>query len=277
MGIHMEQTLKYKQMPHPPVDIMGRASTAAGLCTGCTQDRGRGPSGKPRLACPILLARLLLLGSLAQDNVQGSKVSLPGDTAAPCPGCMPATPAASPCQPCAPGSWGVAEPHAWPAAAGGAWCPTAAHLVYAGCALQDALHKHNPDFSTVVLQDKVHPGKCKPSPAAVSPGDGAACPAVSSQLLTGLAVLRLCHGALPGPHVIPEPGRLTPSRDGHRQLGAGARRHRYSLLERLRVRRGLGGHRATHPSPNMGDWVLVGTSGGSPGVLLPALQARLRG
>lgn len=46
----------------------------AAFCTSCMQDCGQGASGKPRLACPILLAwLLLLLGSLAQGNT-GLKV-----------------------------------------------------------------------------------------------------------------------------------------------------------------------------------------------------------
>lgn len=142
-------------------------STAIALCSGCTQDRSQGPREKPWLACPILPARLLLLGSLAQDNVQCSKVSLPGATAAPCPGLQarPSTSSSSPCQPCALGSCGVEAPCACPTAAGGAQCPTAACLVHTGC---PPLHKH----TQTVAQDKVHLGKCKPSPAAVSPGMG---------------------------------------------------------------------------------------------------------
>lgn len=47
--------------------------------------------------------------------------------------------------------------------------------------LQDTLHKRSPDFGTAVLQDKVHLGKCKPSPVTASPGNRAVCPVVPSQ------------------------------------------------------------------------------------------------
>lgn len=100
---------------------MGRASPEA---ASCTQDHGPGPGGQPQLACPSLLARLLF-SSLVQDIAQGSKSSLPGSTAAPCPGLWArvAVPAVPPCHPCALGSWGLAVPHACPTAAGGAQCP----------------------------------------------------------------------------------------------------------------------------------------------------------
>lgn len=138
--------------------------------------------------------------------------------------------------------------------------PTTAHLVHSGCPLEDTLHKHSPDIGTAVLQDKVHLGKCKPSPESVSLKDGAAHPAVPSQPPSDLAVLRLCCGALPAPQVLPEPGRITPRRDRHRRLGTGARRHRHSLLETPRVQRGLRCHTVAHPAPS----VRVGLRGDNP-------------
>lgn len=44
------------------------------------------------------------------------------------------------------------------------------------------------------------------------------------------------------------------------------------MLERPKMQRGLGSHRPAYPSRSMGDRVLVGMSGGSPGVLLPAFH-----
>lgn len=104
---------------------------------------------------------------------------------------------------------------------------------------QGTLYKRSPAFGTAVLQDKVHLGKCKPSPAAVSgQGSRAVCPVVPSQPLAALAVLHLCHAvAIPGAPGAPRAGK---SKDGHGQLGAGARRHHGSLLERPRAQRGLG-------------------------------------
>lgn len=146
--------------------------------------------------------------------------------------------------------------------------PTTAHLVHSGCPLQDTLHKRSPDIGTAVLQDKVHLGKCKPSPESVSLKDGAAHPAVPSQPPSDLAVLCLCCGALPAPQVLPEPGRITPRRDRYRRPGTGARRHCHSLLETPRVQRGLRCHTVAHPAPS----VRVGMRGDNPGVLLPALR-----
>lgn len=140
--------------------------------------------------CPILLAWLLLLrGSPAQGNVHGSKSSLPGDTAAPCPRLQarPATHAASPCQP---RSWGgVAAPQCLPLR-----CRrSTVSRRCAPCSRWESPSEHpaQPDLGTAVLQDKVHPAKRKPSPVAASP-------VVSSPPLAGLALPPLCRGALPG-------------------------------------------------------------------------------
>lgn len=71
--------------------------------------------------------------------------------------------------------------------------------------LQDTLHKHSPDFGTAVLQDKVHLGKCKPSPCDNQPREQGCVPS----------------GAFPAPHcpgcamgwqcqvlqMLPEPGK----------------------------------------------------------------------
>lgn len=98
------------------------------------------------------------------------------------------------------GRWGMAVPCACPvlqeehsALSLPAWPMPAVHP------LQDTLHKRSPDFGTTVFQDKVHLGKCKPSPVTASPGNRAVCPVVPSRPLTALAGLQLCHGAaIPG-------------------------------------------------------------------------------
>lgn len=139
-ALPVEQTLRCKQRPHPAVTSWAQPAPSSSL--------RQGPGDKPWLA---------------QGNTRGSKFSLPGNTSAPCPG-LQVRPAAQA------GDTGMAGPCACPtlqeehsALALPAWFMPGIHP------LQDTPHKRSPDFGTAVLQDKVHLGKCKPSPCDSQP------------------------------------------------------------------------------------------------------------